>query len=114
MPYPDFSPRRKPRPMPAPSPTPYRPDPAHAPRLEPGDGDSLILVKADQRHVFACPPGGEAALLDRLSTLVADPANNLTWFDAAVISHEVGRRMAQRLDIRSHLPGHPPDHRKSA
>ena len=100
--------------MPAPAPAPYRPNAADPPRIEPGDGHSFALVKADRRHAFTCAPGEEAQLLARLSSLVADPAQGLTWFDAAVISHELGRRMAQRLDIRSHLPGHPPDTRKSA
>ncbi len=116
MPRPDSSPQPAPDPTPQPASPParFRPDPSHAPHIEPGVGDSITLVKRGRRHTFPCPPGAEAALLARLSGLVADPANDLTWFDAAVLSHEVGRRMSQRLRIADHL--HPPNNprRKSA
>ncbi|MEM9884039.1 MAG: hypothetical protein AAF800_14090 [Planctomycetota bacterium] len=71
--------------------------PDDAPRLEPGDDDRLVLVKRDRRYVFDCAPGREATLLVELRGLVADPTSDLNWFDAAVLSHQLGQRMSDRL-----------------
>ncbi|MFA9479127.1 hypothetical protein ACERK3_12615 [Phycisphaerales bacterium AB-hyl4] len=57
----------------------------------------LVLVKKGQRFVFRCQPGEEAALLGQLRELVDDPEVNLSWFDVAVLSHQVGERLARRL-----------------
>lgn len=76
-----------------------------APRLEEGASPhELVLVKAGERFVFPCPPGGEAELLTRLRGLVTDPASRLNWFDAAVVSHAMGQRMSDRLAAQSADP----------
>jgi len=76
-----------------------------APRLERGGSPhELVLVKAGERFVFPCPPGGEAELLTRLRKLVTDPASRLNWFDAAVVSHAMGQRMSERLASRGDDP----------
>lgn len=77
------------------SPTPS--DAENAPRNPRNDPRELVLVKRGQRYVFRCAPGEEAQLLEQLRTLVDDPGNDLTWFDAAVLSHQVGRRLSQKL-----------------
>ncbi|MEM6394636.1 MAG: hypothetical protein AAF797_17865 [Planctomycetota bacterium] len=70
-------------------------DAAH---LEAGaDAHELILVKGEQRFSFRCTPGSETELLNQLAVVVADDANDLTWFDAAVLAHQLGQRMSQRL-----------------
>jgi hypothetical protein len=33
----------------------------------------------------------------QLREMVADPTNDLNWFDAAVLSHQMGQRMSDRL-----------------
>ena len=76
--------------------TPRVPD--GAPRLDTSDPRRIVLIKAGQRFPFDCPPGGELGLLQHLRQLVADPQNPLNWFDAAVLSHEIGERMSRRLD----------------
>ncbi len=58
----------------------------------------LVLTKSGHRYVFRCPPGEEAELFEQLAQLVRDPETDLTWFDAAVLSHQMGRRMSDRLD----------------
>ncbi|MEM6554145.1 MAG: hypothetical protein AAF750_18665 [Planctomycetota bacterium] len=69
-----------------------------AAHLEAGpDAHELILVKGDQRFSFRCTPGSETELLNQLAVVVADDANDLTWFDAAVLAHQLGQRMSQRL-----------------
>lgn len=75
--------------------TPIPPD--DAPYLDESSDDQLVLVKKGQRYVFECAPGQEHELLSQLSKLVADPTNDLNWFDAAVLSHQMGQRMSDRL-----------------
>ncbi|MEE9403657.1 MAG: hypothetical protein V3V20_02085 [Algisphaera sp.] len=88
----------------------YQPHHPEAPRLEAGvDADELVLIKGGRRFVFPCPPGGEAALLTQLRLMVDDPETGLNWFDAAVVSHEMGQRMSDRLSHQI-----PPPRRRSA
>lgn len=67
------------------------------PAGDPAAQRELVLVKNGQRFVFRCAPGGEAALLRQLGDLVRDPNVDLTWFDAAVLSHQVGQELGKRL-----------------
>ncbi|MEM9414089.1 MAG: hypothetical protein AAGA29_01255 [Planctomycetota bacterium] len=60
--------------------------------------DQIALVKNGKRHVFTCVPGTEADVLNQIALMVTDPSNGLTWFDAAVLSHQLGERMSQRLE----------------
>lgn len=62
-----------------------------------GDHRELVLVKNGQRYVFRCAPGEEPQLLSRLMDLVADPDVDLDWFDAAVLSHQVGASLGQQM-----------------
>jgi hypothetical protein len=64
--------------------------PANPPR-------QLVLVKKDQRWVFRYMPGEESAVLQWLARSAKDPASHLDWFDAAVLSHQMGDRIAQQL-----------------
>ena len=81
-------------PSPASPPPPPPPQPAALPSVESTDVRQLVLVKGGRRTAFACPPGGELHLLQQLRELVADPHSDLTWFDAAVLSHHLGERMS--------------------
>ena len=75
------------------------PPPEDAPRLDAdANDDQVVLVKATQRFVFDCPAGSESDLLQHLRRLVADASVDFTWFDAAVVSHEVGQRMCRHLE----------------
>ena len=69
---------------------------------EPGSDDDplreLVLVKRDQRYVFRYAPGEEQEMLQTLVRLAQDPGSDIDWFDAAVLSHQVGRRISQQLD----------------
>lgn len=71
--------------------------PDDAPYLDAADQHQLVLVKKDKRYVFDCPLGHEEDLLHELRVMVADPDNDLNWFDAAVLSHQLGQRMSDRL-----------------
>jgi len=57
----------------------------------------LVLVKASQRYVFRCARGEEPKLLDQLIDMARDPESDLQWFDAAMLSHQLGTRIADQL-----------------
>lgn len=57
----------------------------------------LVLVKRGQKYVFRCDQGDESTLLNQVVDLVQRGETELDWFDAALISHELGRRMCRNL-----------------
>jgi hypothetical protein len=61
----------------------------------------LVLVKHGQQYVFQYAPGDESRMLAGLVKLVHDPDSDLDWFDAAVLSHQIGLRMGQQMRHRS-------------
>ena len=68
---------------------------------EPNDGQfqrQVVLVKGGQRYVFRYAPGEENKLLSGLEEMVRDPKCDLNWFDAAVLSHQLGQRIGQDLE----------------
>lgn len=58
----------------------------------------LALVKDDHRYVFNYTPGEESELFERLIHMARDPNCPLEMFDAAVLSHQVGKRLSQQID----------------
>ena len=60
-------------------------------------GPRLVLVKGQQRYVFHCAPGQESVVLRRLRQLAEDRRTELSWFDAAVLAHQMGHHMRRRL-----------------
>jgi len=58
----------------------------------------LTLVKQDQRWVFRYAPGEEKQMMEQLADQARDPASRLDWFDVAVLSHQMGEHMAQKLE----------------
>ena len=61
------------------------------------DGRDFVLVKDGRRLVFRCAPGDETQLIQRLAEMAEDPESELTWFDAAVLSHQMGQRFDRTL-----------------
>jgi hypothetical protein len=57
----------------------------------------LTLVKKGHCHLFRYQPGDEAVLMQTLIDMAEDPKCDLNWFDAAVLSHQMGHRMAGEL-----------------
>jgi len=57
----------------------------------------LVLIKPGQRYVFRCARGQESKLLDQLIEMARDPESDLQWFDAAMLSHQLGARIADQL-----------------
>ncbi|MFQ5462131.1 MAG: hypothetical protein ACE5E5_05835 [Phycisphaerae bacterium] len=58
----------------------------------------LSLVKGEERFVFRYPPGQEGEVIDAFASLAADPTSAFDWFDAAVLSYQMGRRLETELD----------------
>ncbi len=60
-------------------------------------GRELQLVKHGQRYVFRCAHGQEPQLLDQIIEMARDSESDIQWFDAAMLSHQLGSRMADQL-----------------
>lgn len=59
----------------------------------------LVMVKNGHRYVFRCAVGREADMLAQLGELIQNHGpdageGTLDWFDAALISHQIGQRMS--------------------
>jgi uncharacterized membrane protein len=57
----------------------------------------LTLIKKGHYHLFRYETGDEAALIQALIEKAEDPKSPLDWFDAAVLAHQMGHRMAAEM-----------------
>ena len=58
----------------------------------------LSLVKGAERFVFRYAEGAEAQVIERFAALAGDRGSGFTWFDAAVLSYQMGRRLERELE----------------
>lgn len=58
----------------------------------------LSLVKGEERFVFRYQSGQEAEVIDAFAALASDRGSDFDWFDAAVLSYQMGRRLERELD----------------
>lgn len=58
----------------------------------------LSLVKGEERFVFRYQTGQEADVIDAFASMASDQANRFDWFDAAVLSYQMGRRLETELE----------------
>jgi len=58
----------------------------------------LSLVKGRHRFVFRYQPGTESQVIDSFASMAADGSSDFDWFDAAVLSYQMGRRLEMELD----------------
>lgn len=70
--------------------------------------EPVTLIKGAHRWTFACTRGDEQALLTRLSQLAAGPDVPFDWFDAALVSHQLNKRLKPGLH---RIDGHISDSR---
>ncbi len=61
------------------------------------DVRQLTLIKKGQYYLFRYLSGDEASLIQTLIEKAEDPKCPLDWFDAAVLSHQMGHRMAGEM-----------------
>ena len=67
-----------------------------------GQFKSLSLMKGKQRFCFRYEVGQEVKVLDALIDLVNRKDVEFDWFDAAVLSHQLGQHLAKEL--KTYLP----------
>ena len=58
----------------------------------------LSLVKGEERFVFRYEAGHEPKVIDAFASLAGDQSSCFDWFDAAVLSYQMGRRLETELD----------------
>ncbi len=58
----------------------------------------LSLVKGEERFVFRYKAGHEAEVIDSFASLAGNQTSRFDWFDAAVLSYQMGRRLETELD----------------
>ncbi|MGH7175893.1 MAG: hypothetical protein ACREJC_00805 [Tepidisphaeraceae bacterium] len=58
---------------------------------------TLSLVKGEQTFCFRYEIGHEAKVLDALIEMVNRRDTCFDWFDAAVLSHQLGQHLAKEL-----------------
>jgi len=58
---------------------------------------TLSLVKGDQQFCFRYEVGQEANVLEALVDMVNKRETKFDWFDAAVLSHQLGQHLAKEL-----------------
>jgi hypothetical protein len=63
---------------------------------------TLSLVKGKDHFCFRYESGQEAKVLDALIEMVNRRDMAFDWFDAAVLSHQLGQHLAKEL--RAYLP----------
>ena len=72
-----------------------RPEPRREPK-------TLSLVKGKHKFCFRYETGEEATVLDALVDMVNRRELPFDWFDAAVLSHQLGQHLAKEL--KGYLP----------
>ena len=58
---------------------------------------NLSMVKGGHRFVFRYAEGREADLLSTFVALANDPDSEFDWFDAAVLSYQMGQQLSHLL-----------------
>lgn len=58
----------------------------------------IVLVKKGRRYVFRYQVGEESKLLHHLVGMVQKGEGELDWFDTALLSHQMGRRLGNQLE----------------
>jgi hypothetical protein len=69
-----------------------------SPTPEPGPGQRQVVLEKDgQRYIFRYTPGEEAELLSSLAQMAKDPDCPIDWYDAAMLSHQMGLELSAQL-----------------
>jgi hypothetical protein len=61
------------------------------------------MVKGEHRYVFRYVEGAESELLSAFVALANDPDSEFDWFDAAVLSYQMGQQLSRELDSVAQL-----------
>ncbi len=66
-----------------------------------GDGEAtrqVILLKRGHRWVFRYSTGDELRVMNELAAMAEDPTSPLDWFDAAMLSHQMGQLLGHQFE----------------
>ncbi len=69
-----------------------------------GDRRQISLAKGAQRFIFRYSRGEEAAVLEAFRALANRADSGFDWFDAAVLSFKLARRMERRVEAARQDP----------
>ncbi|NLX23463.1 MAG: hypothetical protein GXY55_17570 [Phycisphaerae bacterium] len=58
----------------------------------------LSLVKGNHRYMFRYQAGREADIINAFASMASDTEQEFDWFDAAVLSYQMGRRLELDLE----------------
>ncbi len=58
----------------------------------------LSLVKGNHRYVFRYQAGREPDIINAFASMASDAEQEFDWFDAAVLSYQMGRRLEMDLE----------------
>ena len=58
---------------------------------------TLSLAKGKDTFIFRYEMGKESDILDAMIEMVHNPNVSFDWFDASVLSHQLGQQMAKEL-----------------
>ncbi|MFA5864518.1 MAG: hypothetical protein WC975_07495 [Phycisphaerae bacterium] len=58
----------------------------------------ISLVKGSQRYVFRYTPGNEPEIIDTFIDLADNVETEFDWFDAAVLSYQMGKQMQHQVE----------------
>jgi len=59
----------------------------------------LSMVKGEHRYVFRYSRGREAQVINAFVKMADDNRTEFDWFDAAVLSYQMGKQMEQELEL---------------
>lgn len=60
----------------------------------------LVLNKRGRRYVFRYTIGQEVTFIRGIQALAASRDSDITWFDAAVLSHQMGQWLGRDMNMR--------------
>lgn len=58
----------------------------------------ISLQKRNQRYVFRYAAGQESEIVGAFASMASNPADDFDWFDACLLSYQIGRRFEIRID----------------
>ncbi len=59
------------------------------------------MIKGTHKYVFRYSPGHEAQIISEFVNLADDDQTQFDWFDAAVLSYQVGKQIEYELEETS-------------
>jgi hypothetical protein len=64
----------------------------------------LSLVKGPHRYIFRYDTGAEPQIISSFADLADDKESGFDWFDAAVLSYQMGKQLDQDVERLSSSP----------